>query len=126
MPRKSKKICAEAGCHQKIPGEQRHCPEHYRVDKGGFSGKIINPGREAFYNSKAWRTTRNEFIRLNPMCVKCNSEDVERLADVADHIIDWQEGGDKYSHDNLQGLCHSHHNRKTGRQASAKRGTVTY
>ena len=60
------------------------------------------------------------------MCVQCGEEGVEYLADVVDHIIDWQEGGSKFDDDNRQSLCHSHHNRKTGAQASAKRGTITY
>lgn len=126
MPIRSNKICPEPSCHKKIPGNVSACDEHKKVNKGGFSGKRINPIREAFYKSKPWRVTRNDYIRVHPMCVKCADECVEHLADVVDHIIDWQDGGSKYDWDNLQSLCYSHHNRKTGREASAKRGTITY
>ena len=126
MPTRSNKICAEASCHRKIPGNQSRCDIHQKVTKGGFSGKIINPEREAFYRSKTWVSCRNTYIAEHLMCVQCNDEGVETLANVVDHIIDWQGGGSKYDWDNLQSLCHSHHNRKTGRQASAKRGRITY
>ncbi len=126
MPTRSNKICPEPGCHKKIPGNVSACSEHLKVNKGGFSGKRINVVREAFYKAKAWRVKRNAYIGLNPMCVMCAEEGVEHLADVVDHVKDWQEGGSKYGDDNLQSLCHSHHNRKTGGQASRKRGTITY
>ena len=72
--------------------------------------KVRNP----FYNSARWRKLRAIYIRQHPMCEhpQCN-----RKGDVVDHIQPIRQGGEPLSWDNLQTLCHSHHNRKSGKEA---------
>lgn len=66
------------------------------------------------YQSKAWTTTRNAFIKANPVC-KCG-----KPANVADHRVRVKENGDPYAWSNLQALCSSCHNKKDN-NASKKR-----
>jgi len=68
---------------------------------------------QGFYNSGAWRKLRNWFIKANPLCVECKKLGVITQANIVDHITPIKNGGEKLSSQNLQGLCHWHHNVKT-------------
>ncbi len=73
------------------------------------------PQRQDFYNGITWRRCRNLFARLYPVCIQCRDDEfsVAMPLDVVDHIIPIEHGGEPYSFENLQGLCHRHHNKKT-------------
>lgn len=77
-----------------------------------------------FYNGRKWRKVATSYRKNNPVCVVCASEDVVGPADVCDHIDGYDrivaEGRDPYSVSELQSLCHYHHNKKSGREASRK------
>ena len=62
-----------------------------------------------FYNSSTWRKLSKMIRQRDPICKICNN----RLSQVADHIIPISQGGDKYDMDNLQGVCHKCHNKKS-------------
>ena len=64
-------------------------------------------GDRSFYQSSAWRKTRNAFIAVNPLCIECGG-----IATVADHKKRVADGGDKLSWSNLQPMCASCHNKK--------------
>lgn len=64
-------------------------------------------GDRSFYQSKAWRDTRNAFIAANPRCCECGEP-----ATVADHKTRIAEGGDKLAWSNLQPMCQKCHNKK--------------
>lgn len=66
-----------------------------------------------FYNSKAWRNLRANFIQDNPICVMCSKEGKLVPGDHVDHIKPISEGGAKLEPSNLQTLCRSCHSRKT-------------
>ena len=70
--------------------------------------------RNPFYDSAKWRKLRSIYIRRHPMCEHpgCN-----KAGNVVDHIIPIRQGGNPLDWDNLQTLCHSHHNRKSGKEA---------
>ena len=75
-----------------------------------------------FYNSQLWRNFRKHFIQNNPLCIECEKIGVIKAANVVDHITPINEGGNKLDVTNLQSLCHSHHNKKSGREAHSNRG----
>ncbi len=66
-----------------------------------------------FYNSKAWRTTRREFLSENPKCAHCERQGYLTAATEVDHIHALRRGGAPHAWDNLQALCRSCHSRKT-------------
>lgn len=71
-------------------------------------------GDTSFYRQSAWKALRKVVLMENPLCVSCLSEGRTKEAQVVDHIIPvkkWEQG--KLKQSNLQGLCHSCHNRKT-------------
>jgi len=70
-----------------------------------------------FYQSTAWRRLRNAFIQDNPLCVGCQEKGIVNPAAVVDHIVPKRKGGDELNIRNLQSLCNSCHNRKSGREA---------
>ncbi len=73
------------------------------------------------YWTKLWRVhTRNAVLSRDPVCKHVeNGIGCQRLSTDVDHIIDAEvfvaQGGDFYDPDNLRGLCHSHHSRRTAR-----------
>jgi len=79
-----------------------------------------NRGDRSFYQTSAWRSTRNAFIKSNPWCAECLKDGKKTPATVCDHKTQIIEGGDKFNPDNLQSLCASHHNSKSAREKNAK------
>jgi len=71
-----------------------------------FSG---NAGEDAeFYNSRDWRKLRAYILAGEPLCRECTA-----VATVVDHITPIRLGGSKWSHENLQRMCTSCHNKKS-------------
>lgn len=68
---------------------------------------------QSFYGSHQWRKVSQWYRKQSPLCEYCKAEGSATIGDVVDHIIEIKDGGDPYSADNLQTLCHRHHNRKT-------------
>lgn len=64
-------------------------------------------GDRSFYQSKAWKNTRDAFIRANPKCIGCGG-----VANVADHRVRIKDGGDPIAWSNLQAMCSKCHNSK--------------
>ena len=67
-----------------------------------------------FYKSKYWRDIRSQQLRLEPICRECNKNDKFVTANVVDHILERHNGGSDLPN-NLQSLCRSCHNSKTGK-----------
>ena len=71
-----------------------------------FSG---SDGPDAdFYNSRDWRKLRAYILAGEPLCRECTA-----VATVVDHIKPIRLGGSKWSHENLQPMCASCHNKKS-------------
>lgn len=70
-----------------------------------------------FYNSRTWRNFRKSFIEKNPLCVECLKDDLVVKAVVVDHIVRIEAGGERLDENNLQSLCSSHHNKKSGKES---------
>jgi 5-methylcytosine-specific restriction protein A len=71
----------------------------------------------AFYNTPAWRDLRKSHLAREPLCRECKAEGVLTLATVVDHIEDRRKRPElALSDGNLQSLCPTHHNARTGRE----------
>lgn len=69
-----------------------------------------------FYNSRVWRKARRRFLDKNPLCVVCYENDIVSVADVVDHIVPVNMGGEKLEESNFQSMCTSCHNAKSARE----------
>ena len=79
----------------------------------------------SFYNSKRWRALRNYYIQMKPLCEQCKrSSNHVKSAQVVDHIVPITMGGSPVDIKNLQSLCNSCHNSKSGIEASEKRKNI--
>lgn len=78
-------------------------------------------GNQDFYNSSKWRKTSKAFRMLNPLCVECERNGKVSASNVADHIRGLgfllKKDMDPYDHKELQPLCSSCHNRKSGSES---------
>ena len=77
----------------------------------------LNPNSD-FYHSKQWRSLRNYYIQMNPLCEACKRRDKVTAGQVVDHIKPINSGGEHLKLDlsNLQTLCHPCHNSKSGKE----------
>src|SRR5690606_12354497 len=99
-------ICQHPGCGVLIarPGRcELHIPALLQ------SQREKRQARSAFYDSPKWRSLSRQCLARDPMCKwpGCHLPSKE-----ADHIIPREDGGAD-TLENLQGLCHTHHSRKT-------------
>lgn len=62
------------------------------------------------------RKWRQMVLHRYPICNICQREP----ATIADHVVPWQDGGDKFTLENGQGLCATCHNRKTALDVRAR------
>lgn len=92
----------------------------------------VTQGRRKFdntmYSTTRWKKLRQNILANEPLCRECDKHDITTIAEVVDHIINVSSGKTKAAQDylmwdidNLQPLCHSCHNRKSGREAHLKR-----
>lgn len=83
-----------------------------------------NRDHSKFYNASRWRKVSKAFRELNPLCVDCSKEGKVSATQVADHILGLgyllDNNLDPYDFQYLQGLCNSHHNKKSGSEAHFK------
>ena len=78
----------------------------------------------SFYNSKRWRSLRNYFIQMNPLCATCLRDNNTVSAKVVDHVVPIRLGGSPIDIKNLQSLCEYHHNQKSGREGAEYRNSL--
>ena len=75
-----------------------------------------NQGEDAdFYNSRDWRKLRAYILAGEPLCRECTA-----VATVVDHITPIRLGGSKWSHEHLQPMCTSCHNKKSRSERNKK------
>lgn len=73
--------------------------------------------RNKFYESRSWRNLRAFILRNEPLCRLCSQKGIAKEAKVVDHIDPIEHGGAKLSPENVQPLCITCHNSKSGREA---------
>lgn len=106
MPKKPLKPCKHPGCPKLT--EEKYCTEH----KVFHTSDRANATRRG-YDSR-WRSARNRFLKVNPLCVKCKEQGKLTKAIVVDHIKPHR--GNKnlfWDESNWQPLCKSCHDTKT-------------
>lgn len=90
--------------HQRtLPTPKRRYEHHYH------NGKNI-------YKTTQWRNLRAQYVAFQPLCEHCLAFDIIKPGKIVDHIIELEDGGQPFEKSNLQHLCHSCHNTKTGRE----------
>src|SRR5690625_3359335 len=112
--------CNKIGC-KNITGES-YCEEHQHIveERNKERNRHYNKHKrnqelQRFYDSKLWRMTREERIRIdNGLCQDCLKENKITYAGEVDHIvpikIDWNK---RLIISNLQSLCSSCHSIKS-------------
>jgi 5-methylcytosine-specific restriction endonuclease McrA len=93
--------------------------KRWRPRRDAFNNPISrsDPQYVRFYASKRWRSLRNYYISMNPLCEECERNGFITPGQDVDHIKPMRLGGAMTSLDNLQTLCKSCHNRKTARES---------
>lgn len=101
MPYKPKKIKP-----QWVPNRKREPFQNLNSEKN-----------KKIYNNRKWRKFSKNYKEKNPFCVKCKEKGLIVASEVTDHIERVNTGGDVYDESNLQALCKSCHNSKSGKEA---------
>ena len=102
---KPKSICPSCS---KIKGVSCVCPE-----PATFQG--FDRTNQSFYSSTKWRKYSHSLRREFPLCQLCKENGKVVLSEMVDHVQSINSGGDKWNRKNLMCLCHSCHNKKSGR-----------
>lgn len=110
MTQRPKSICPYPGCTDLTDGGR--CPEHRKEQKAEWQARR-KPGSWKPYSGR-WRRLRLMVLARDPICMICRREQ----STDADHVVARSKGGDN-SLDNLQGLCHRCHSRKTATEDGA-------
>lgn len=69
------------------------------------------------YKTKRWRTLRLQVLQESPLCYSCQCSGSVKAARVIDHIDPVRQGGEFWDITNLQPLCDSCHNSKSGKES---------
>ena len=92
-------------------------PKRLRDNKGNKPASRSNAEHSEFYQSKQWKSLRNYYIQMNPLCELCDKQGYTIAGECVDHIEPMRFGGSHTSIDNLQTLCNSCHASKSGRES---------
>lgn len=90
-------------------------------NKNKSQGKVYKTPSTFNYTNSTWRALRTEKLRINPycQCEECNGKNIK--ADMVDHIIPIEQGGDPYDMNNLQSMRnHPCHDRKRAKEKNQK------
>ncbi|WP_303753833.1 HNH endonuclease signature motif containing protein [Enterococcus sp. S86.2] len=120
---KPKKQCNQAGCKVLVDFDTPYCDKHKRKQTAAYdqyqNRKATGGKYFAFYHSKQWEKLSKLHKYREPICVECYKEGIIKKVDVADHVIPirTKAGWDRRLDDNnLQSLCHFHHNIKSRKE----------
>lgn len=104
------RLCSTAGCPE-VATYRGRCAGCSRTRE-----RVTHRNR-GVYNSKRWKHTRRRVLFEQPLC---QHEGCTAIATDVDHIVAIEDGGDQWSLSNLQGLCASHHSKKTNQELRAR------
>ena len=123
VPRNAPMPCRHVGCRAVVlsPGFcDAHRRESFKIQKQSVTEDYRE--RNRFYQRKAWKDARSAQLMREPLCRACGVSGYVVAAAVVDHVVAIADGGAEYDFGNLQSLCASCHNAKTGRDRYAPRG----
>ena len=121
MAKKLRK-CSFGGCTNTVmvddndrtpPRCERH--QHTFTPKKRYHDHHFHKARY-FYGTTEWKRTRERYINAHPLCEHCESRGLIVPGNEVDHIIEIEDGGEKFAENNLQTLCHRCHRRKTAEE----------
>lgn len=110
--------CLSPSCYNlAVQGETR-CEKHLTVRKKEVIKHRNQNRRNAhIYDSKRWRVLAKKAKMIaGGLCEKCLRNGRESYGDVADHIVELEDGGEPFSLSNIEVLCFSCHASKTQRE----------
>lgn len=111
MPRTARP-CATHGCPELTDG--RRCDRH-ALERGRSVATMRGSSTRRGYDAKH-RKWRKRVLAKDPLCVHCLPDGRVTPSIIADHIVPIRDGGARFDLNNGQGLCQTHHNRKTARE----------
>ncbi|WP_340616993.1 HNH endonuclease [Xenorhabdus entomophaga] len=111
MPWQPLKRCSYPGCKQRV--KSGRCVEHQREARRQ-QDKQRGTRTERGYSNR-WGRYRLMYLKANPLCVHCLTQNSYTPATIVDHIIPIDGDSDVlfWPDFNHQALCHGCHNRKT-------------
>ena len=101
-----------------MPNKPKKLKRSWVPERKPFNTSLDN---QKFYNSTRWRKVAAGFRDKNPVCIECEKKGIIKPSEVTDHILSIRNGGAKFNEDNLQALCHSCHNIKSGKEGANSR-----
>src|SRR5689334_13909041 len=116
MPTAALRYCATPRCPVKV--QRGHCAQHSRVREQ----QRPNVDIRRLYHTAAWQALRLVVLQEEPFCMMCEAEGRMTMNTDVDHIRPHRGDVDLFwDRANLQGLCHTHHTRKTNADGSIRR-----
>ncbi|MFN3071916.1 HNH endonuclease signature motif containing protein [Serratia sp. J2] len=114
MPSHPLKRCTYPGCRNRV--KSGRCPEHKRQANAALTASRGTRTERGYSNR--WGQYRLAYLKAHPLCVMCEKEGRYAPAKIVDHIIPIEGESDVlfWPASNHQGLCVSHHSRKTTTQ----------
>jgi 5-methylcytosine-specific restriction protein A len=130
MMKKPSMPCRFSGCPKTQINNSGYCSKHqkFRRKYDTFYEKAVDEFREKrntpknFYRTRRWLKFRDWYRAKHPLCEICLSEGRGPTPmKIVHHIIEIEDGGDKFSEANVQSVCAECHNREHGeRKKKAK------
>ena len=106
MPIKPQKPCSYPNCNKLVNIGVQYCSEHKKMVNKNYELNRETAVQRG-YNTR-WQKIRKMVLIRDTICRDCN----KNIATNVDHIIPFKNGGSN-NLNNLIGLCHSCHSRKT-------------
>ena len=98
-----------------MPTIKTTCKRPWMPERKPHEGRK-NPNKK-FYQSMPWRRLRATKIDQQPLCEECERKNIVTVANMVDHIVPINKGGEPLDISNLQSLCNRCHNQKSGRES---------
>lgn len=116
-PPRAPRPCAEPGCPELVQG--RRCKAHAQAQWRRYD-EARGTAAQRGYTAR-WSRARGRFLAKHPFCGHCKAEDQVTVATEVDHIVPVDGADDPlfWDESNWQGLCGTHHRRKTAREQGA-------
>ena len=113
-----KKLCTYTGC-KAIVHDGYRCPAHPQNFTIAPTKKVYKhhfyQGKNIYFTNR-WKKIRAIVLSEEPLCRMCGRFGIVTQAVAVDHIVEIKDGADPFDRSNMQSLCHSCHNKKTGEE----------